>query len=120
MKHSLALITLGIVTGLLFCFYALPKHKIIFIAVAACLGIAALLLSFTKSKAHAEALMASVVFISSAFAGMYNVYYTNTHVEALKKLSGEQIELTGTVTDLRGEGYCRITISGKSTMCAAV
>lgn len=113
MKHSLALITLGIVTGLLFCFYALPKHKIIFIAVAARLGIAALLLSFTKSKAHAEALMASVVFISSAFAGMYNVYYTNTHVEALKKLSGEQIELTGTVTDLRGEGYCRITISGK-------
>lgn len=113
MKHTLALIALGLVIGLLFCFYALPDHKIIFIAVAACFGIAALLASFAKPKDRAKTLMAAVVFISAAFAGMYNVGYTHTHVDALNKLSGKEIELTGTVTDLRGDDYCRITLSGK-------
>ncbi len=113
MKHTLALIAFGSVSGLLFCFYALPEYKIIFIAVAACLGIAALLVSFAKPKANAEALMAAVVLLSSAFAGMYNSAYTRANVDALMALSGKQVELCGTVVDIRGEGYFRITVSGK-------
>lgn len=113
MKHALSLTAFGTVTGLLFCFYALPKYKILFIAVALCTGIAALVIYFLNHKSRAEAAMAAVVFISAAVAGIYNVLYTHVRVDAVKELVGKNVQVSGTVVDVYGEGYCRITLSGK-------
>lgn len=113
MKHALSLTAFGMVAGLLFCFYALPKYKIIFIAVAFFIGIAALVISRLNHKIRAEAAMAAVVFISVAVAGIYNVLYTHMRVDAVKELVGKNVQVSGTVVDVYGEGYCRITLSGK-------
>lgn len=113
MKHALSLTAFGMVAGLLFCFYALPKYKIIFIAVAFFIGIAALVISRLNHKIRAEAAMAAVVFISMTVAGIYNVFYTHTRVDAVKELVGQNVEVSGTVADVSGEGYCRITLSGR-------
>lgn len=113
MKHALSLTAFGTVIGLLFCFYALPKYKILFIAVALCTGIAALVIYLLDHKSRAEAAMAAVVFISVAVAGIYNVLYTHMRVDAVKELVGKNVQVSGTVVDVYGEGYCRITLSGK-------
>lgn len=112
MKNALALAAFGTAAGLLFCFYALPSFKIVFTAAALCIGIAALLLSLTKSKKRAEAAMTAVVFIFAAVAGLYNVSYTRTHVDAVKAFSGKRAEAVGTVIDVTGDGYYHITLSG--------
>lgn len=113
MKHALSLTAFGTVIGLLFCFYALPKYKILFIAVALCTGIAALVIYLLNHKSRAEAAMAAVVFISVAVAGIYNVLYTHMRVDAVKELVGQNVQVSGTVVDVYGEGYCRITLSGR-------
>lgn len=113
MKHALSLTAFGTVAGLLFCFYALPEYKFIFVAVAFCIGIAALVISRLNHKIRAEAAVAAVVFISAAVAGICNVFYTHTRVDAVKELVGQNVEVSGTVVDVSGEGYCRITLSGK-------
>ena len=113
MKHALSLTAFGTVAGLLFCFYALPKYKILFIAVALCIGIAALVISRLNRKIRAEAAMAAVVFISAAVAGIYNVIYTHVRVDAVKELIGQNVQVSGTVVDVSGEGYSRITLSSK-------
>lgn len=104
MKHALSLTAFGTVIGLLFCFYALPKYKILFIAVALCTGIAALMIYLLNHKSRAEAAMAAVVFISAAVAGIYNVLYTHMRVDAVKELVGQNVQVSGTVVDVYGEG----------------
>lgn len=113
MKNTLALAASGAAAGFLFCFYALPNYKILFVAAATCLGVASLLVSLTKSKRRAEASMAAVVFAFAALSGIYNILFTHTHIDKIKEFSGKRVEACGTVVESSGEGYCYITLSGK-------
>lgn len=115
MRHTAALISMGWISGLLYCFYASSPYKTVYAVVVLLAGIVCVITSKSKDiSVKAKRGMAAVFLLASVLAVTYNTAYSSHTVGKLSDLNCETAVIEGIVINSDAGFASTTVISGKA------